>query len=84
MTRQKNVNFAIGRPQKNVNLTIDLLSPGIYAPGPQVLADRPQVLRGVRICTPFPVPGPEWGVKKVHVFQDRKAITLRSGVVDQN
>ena len=35
--------------KKKINLTIDLLSLGIYAPGPQVLTYRPQILRGVRI-----------------------------------
>ena len=37
------------RKSKKSNLTIDLLSLGIYAPGPQVLTYRPQILRGVRI-----------------------------------
>ena len=41
----------ISPPRKSffLNLTIDLLSLGIYARGPQVLTYRPQILRGVRI-----------------------------------
>ena len=41
------IYFLILSPRKSFfNLTIDLLSLGIYAPGPQVLT---QLLRGVRI-----------------------------------
>ena len=47
MTSQKKTPFAIFK--KEINLTIDLLSLGIYAPGPQVLSYRTQILRGVRI-----------------------------------
>ena len=39
--------FAIFK--KKSNSTIDLLSLGIYAPRPQVLTSRPQILQGVRI-----------------------------------
>ena len=35
--------------QKKCNLTIDLLSLGVYAPKPQVLTYRPQILREARI-----------------------------------
>ena len=50
-------------PKQNVNLTIDLVSRCIYDPGPQVLTNRPPILRRVWIWTPFPVPGPERRVK---------------------
>ena len=56
---RKKFNFATSKIKKNNNSTIDLLSLCIYAPGPQVLTFRPRVLRGVRIWTPFRVPGPE-------------------------
>ena len=49
LTSQKKINFAIRHFQKTINLTIDRLSLGIYAPSPQVLTYRPQILRGVRI-----------------------------------
>ena len=50
LTSQKKSNFAIRHFQKKKsNLTIDLSSLGIYAPGPQVLTYRPQILRGLRI-----------------------------------
>ena len=39
--------FAIFK--KKINLTIDTLSPGIFAPGPQLSTYRPRILRGVRI-----------------------------------
>ena len=42
---QKQINFAIRNFQKN----IDPLFLSIYAPGPQVLFYRPQILRGARI-----------------------------------
>ena len=45
--------------KKKNNLAIGRLSLGVYAPGPQVLTYRPQILREVRIWTPFRVPGPE-------------------------
>ena len=47
LTGQKNVNFAIRRVQKKVNITIDLLSLDTKAPGPQVWTYRLQILRGV-------------------------------------
>ena len=47
--KSKNINFATSKVKKNVNLTIGLLSLGIYDPGPQVWANHPQILRGVRI-----------------------------------
>ena len=40
------------------NLTIDPLSLGIYALGPQILTYRPQILRGARIWTSFRIPSP--------------------------
>ena len=47
---RKKFNFATSKIKKqNFNLTIDTLSLGIYAPGPQVLTYLPQILRGVRI-----------------------------------
>ena len=50
MTSQKKNNFAIRHFQKKkINLTIDPLSLGIYALGPQVSTYRPQILRGVQI-----------------------------------
>ena len=49
LTSQKNINFTTSKVKKTVNLTVDLLSLGIYAPGPQVSTYRPQILRGVRI-----------------------------------
>ena len=49
MTSQKKNSFATSKVKKKIKLTIDLLSLGIYAPGPQVLTYRPQILRGVRI-----------------------------------
>ena len=48
-SQEKKINFATSKIKKKFNLTIDLLSLGIYAPGPQVLTYRPQILRGVRI-----------------------------------
>ena len=54
--------------KKKSNLTIDLLSLGIYTPAPQVLTYGPQILRGVRIWTPFRVPGPERRVKRFRCF----------------
>ena len=50
-SQKKKINFAIRHFQKknNNNLTIDPLSLGIYAPSPQVLTYRPQILRGIRI-----------------------------------
>ena len=48
-SQEKKINFATSKIKKNNNLTIDLLSLGIYAPGPQVLTYRHQILRGVRI-----------------------------------
>ena len=35
--------------KKRTNLTIDCLSVGLYAQGPQVLTYRPQILREARI-----------------------------------
>ena len=56
-TDKSRKKILISPPRKskknNNNLTIDLLSLGIYNPGPQVLTYRPQILRGVRIWTPF-------------------------------
>ena len=49
MTSQKKIQFRHLESQKHSTLTIDFLSLGIYAPGPQVLTYRPQILRGVRI-----------------------------------
>ena len=49
LTSQKKNYFAIRHFQKKNNLTIDPLSLGKYAPSPQVLTYRPQILRGVRI-----------------------------------
>ena len=50
LTRQtKNGNHHSLFSKKNVNLTIDLVSLGIYAPGPQVLTYRPRFCGGVRI-----------------------------------
>ena len=53
------------RKKKQSNLTIDHLSLGVYAPGPQVLTYRPQIKRGVRIWIPFRVPSTEQRVKRV-------------------
>ena len=50
LTSQKKFQFRhLESQKKKSNLTIDLLSLGIYAPGPQVLTYRPQILQGVRI-----------------------------------
>ena len=47
LTSQKNVNRHL-ESKKNVNLTVDLLSLDIYyAPGPEVLTYRSQILRGL-------------------------------------
>ena len=46
--KKKKINFVIFKKKKK-NLTIDPLSLGTYAQGPQVLTYRPQILRGVRI-----------------------------------
>ena len=45
-SQDKIFNFATSKIKKK--LTIDLLSLGIYAPGPQVSTYRPQILREVR------------------------------------
>ena len=67
--KSKKFNFAIRHFQKKINLTIDLLSLGIYAPRPQLLTYRPQVLWRVRICTPFRVPVPERRVRRFRFFR---------------
>ena len=67
-SQEKHFNFATSKIKK-INLTIDLLSLGIYVPGPQVLTQRPQILRGVRIWSPFRVPGPERRVKRFRCFR---------------
>ena len=79
---KKNSNFATSKVKKKSNLTIDLLSLGISAPGPQVLTYRPQILRGVWIWTPFRVPGPERRVKRLRYFGIGRP--FRSGVLEQN
>ena len=56
------------RKSKKINLAIDLLSLGRYAPGPQVLTYRPPFFRGVRIWSPFRVPGPERRVRRCRCF----------------
>ena len=48
VTSQNNL-FRHLESQKRINLATDLLSLGTYAPGPQVLTFRSQILRGVRI-----------------------------------
>ena len=65
LTSQK-CNFAISH--KKCDLTTDVLSLGVYAPGPQVLTYGLKILRRVRICIPFRVPVPERRDKKVPVF----------------
>ena len=48
-TQSKKRKFRHLESHKKGNITVDLLSLGIYAPGPQVLTYRPQILRRVRI-----------------------------------
>ena len=68
--KKKKINFATSKVKKKFNLTIDLLSLGVYAPGPQVLTYRSQILREIRIWTPFRVPGPERRVKRFRCFRN--------------
>ena len=49
MTSQKTKLISTFAIFKNNNSTIDPVSLGIYAPGPQFLIYRPEILRGVRI-----------------------------------
>ena len=49
LDKSKESNFAIRHFQKKSNSIIDLISLGIYAPGPKVLTYRPQILREVRV-----------------------------------
>ena len=59
--QQNKTNFAIYHFQKRMHLTIIPLSLGIYASN--LSTCRPPVLRGIRICTPFRLPGPERKLK---------------------
>ena len=69
LTSQNKIKFRnLECKNKKSNLTIDLVSLGIFAPRPQVLTYRPRILRRVRICTPFRVPGPERRVKRPWCF----------------
>ena len=48
-SQEKNLISPFAIFKKKVNLTIDPLSLGIFAPDPQLSTYRPQILRGVRI-----------------------------------
>ena len=82
--KQKKTNFAVRHFQKKYNLTIDLLSLGVYAPGPQVLTCRTPNFAGSSNLYSVPGSGPRRESLKVPVFSEMKAITLRSGVLDKN
>ena len=80
----KKSNFATPKvKKKQSNLTIDLLALGVYAPGPEVLTNRPKFCGSSNLHS-APGSGPGTKSKIVPVYQDRKVITLRSGVLDQN
>ena len=64
------MNFVIRR-KKNVNLTMDLLSLGIYASGPQVVIYRPPISRARN------------GELKGSGDSGSEGDTLRFGVLDQ-
>ena len=60
MTSSKKTHLTTSKVQKKTtHLTIALLSLGKKAIWPQLLTCQPKILWGVRIWTPFRVPGPE-------------------------
>ena len=69
--------------RSQISLTIDLLSVDIYAPGHKFRPTDSKVAGSANLNS-APGSGPGTENEKVPVFWDRKAITLRSGVLEQN
>ena len=65
LTSQKQIQLRHSRFSKKSNLTIDLLSLGIYALGPQVLTYRPQIFAGSSNLKSVPGSGPGTKSEKV-------------------